>query len=312
METKLPNSDRLRNSVIAVPPLARDHAMKLDGPANRTLIQYLERGGISHLLYGGNAIFYHLAPSEYAKALTLLVENAGPRTLVCPSAGPTYGLMMDHADVLRDFDFPTVMVLPQRDITDHAGIARGVRDFAEKLGKPIVLYLKFDRWLPVDAVRRLFQDGLISWIKYAVVREDPQQDPYLSELIQAVPADRMVSGIGEQPAIIHTRDFGLAGYTSGCVCVAPRRSMEMLGCLSRSAWDAAERIREKFVPLEDLRNSINPIRVLHRAVELAGITSTGPVLPLLGDIPQQDYARVQEAAQALAAWEQQGAHQVTG
>ena len=32
----------------------------------------------------------------------------------------------------------------------------------------------------------------------------------------------VVSGMGELPAIIHLRDFGLAGFTSGCVCIAPR------------------------------------------------------------------------------------------
>ncbi len=279
--------------------------MGLAKDANRQLVRYLEAGGISHLLYGGNAILYHIAPSEYRQMLEQLVEIAGKRTLICPSAGPTYGLMMDHAAILKDFDFPTVMVLPQRDITDHAGIARGIRAFADRLGKPVVVYLKFDRWLPVESVRRLFDDGLISWIKYAVVRDNPAVDAYLSELTQVVPADRIVSGIGEQPAIIHTRDFGLAGYTSGCVCVAPRRSMEMLGALGNQDWAAAESIRKQFEGLEDLRNSINPIRVLHRAVELAEVAATGPILPLLGELPADDIPRVRQAAQLLAQWERQ-------
>jgi dihydrodipicolinate synthase/N-acetylneuraminate lyase len=310
METQLPTPARLRSSVIAVPPLARDSQLRLAAEPNRKLIRYLEQAGVSHLLYGGNAVLYHIPLSEYGQMLGLLADTAAAKTLICPSAGPTYGLLMDHAEVLKDFDFPTVMVLPQRDIADAAGIARGIRLFAERLGRPVVVYLKFDRWLPVDSVRRLFDDGVVSWIKYAVVRDDPSDDRYLRELIDQVPAERIVSGIGEQPAIIHTRDFGLAGYTSGCVCVAPRRSMEMLGRMAVQEYSAAEAIREKFVELEDLRNGINPIRVLHRAVELAGIAETGPILPLLGEVPAGDVSRVGEAAKRLLKWEQQASLQL--
>ena len=61
----------------------------------------------------------------------------------------------------------------------------------------------------------------------------------------------------------------------------------------------AERLRQIFRPLEDLRNAINPIRVLHEAVRLAGIADTGPMQPLLSNLPEADHARVARAAQAL-------------
>jgi hypothetical protein len=35
--------------------------------------------------------------------------------------------------------------------------------------------------------------------------------------------------------------------------------------------------RELFMPLEDARDAHSPIRVLHAAVELAGIAATGPI-----------------------------------
>ena len=62
------------------------------------------------------------------------------------------------------------------------------------------------------------------------------------------------------------RDFGLGGFTSGCVCVAPRLSQAMLAAVKNHDWAEAERIRALFEPLENLRNAINPIRVLHQAV----------------------------------------------
>lgn len=287
---------RLASSVVAVPPLARDTNGKLSKPENQKLIQYLEKGGVNTLLYGGNAVLYHIRMKEYAQLLSMLSELVDDETLVVPSVGPAYGTMMDQAKILRDFDFPTVMVLPQREIADAQGLATGIRKFAEKYGKPIVLYLKHDRWLPPSTVLSMFNDGLISWIKYAVVRDNPSQDDYLREILDVVPGEKIVSGIGEQPAIVHLRDFGVISYTSGCVCVAPALSMEMLRAIQAADYDRAESIRLQFCGLEDLRNGIQPIRVLHHAVAGAGIAATGPMQPMLGELTDEQAAVVATAA----------------
>lgn len=293
--------DLLSASVIAVPPLARDLNRKISSVENQKIIRKIEEGGVSTLLYGGNAVFYHMRLSEYAEALSMLVEAAAPTTWVVPSVGPTYGIMMDQAEVLKDFDFPTVMILPQKEIADDSGIATGVRHFAESYGKPIVLYLKHDRWLAPSLVESLVRDGLVSWIKYAVVRDNPVVDPYLTEILNVVPANIIVSGIGEQPAIIHLRDFGVAGFTSGCVCVSPSRSMTMLRAIQEKDFVKAESIRASFAPLEDLRNSIQPIRVLHEAVAAAGIAETGPMQPLLGELTDANKQAIKKAVQELLA-----------
>ncbi len=299
MDPTLPTPQRLAESVIAVPPLARTADGKLDRSENLKLVRHIRSGGVSHLLYGGNALLYHVRPSEYASLLSLLVEITDIKTSVVPSIGPAYGVMMDQVDVLRDFAFPTAMVLPQRDITDSVGIANGIRRAAEQLGRPLVVYLKFNRWLPVDLIKRLEDDGAISWIKYAVVLDDLQQDDYLRELLDVFPAERVVSGIGEQPAIVHLRDFGVGGFTSGCVCVNPGPSQQMLRAIKASRWDEAETIRRYFLPLEDLRNEINPIRVLHEAVAIAGICDTGPLLPLVSGLDDAARARIAAAVKTM-------------
>ena len=167
--------------MIAVPPLARDPAGQICPQENARLIRHLEQGGVTTLLYGGNAVLYHVRLSEYAGLLSMLQRTVANQTWVIPSVGPSFGLMLDQADILRDFEFPTVMVLPQAEVVDHGGLARGIRHFAESYGKPIVLYLKHDRWLPPPIVSRLVQDGLVSWIKYAVVRANPYEDGYLKK-----------------------------------------------------------------------------------------------------------------------------------
>lgn len=301
MDTRPITTARLAESVIAVPPLARDSKLQLSTEENRKIVQFIEAGGVNALLYGGNAVLYHTRPSEYARILQMLVEVAASETLIVPAVGPAYGTMMDQADVLQDFDFPTVMVLPQKDIADSDGIAAGIRRFAEAYGKPIVLYLKHDRWLPPATVGKMHASGILSWIKYAVVRDDPSQDDYLREVLDHVPGEIVVSGIGEQPAIVHVRDFGIASFTSGCVCVNPALSMKMMAAIKGARYDEAETIRQQFCGLEDLRNNINPIRVLHRAVELAGIADTGPMLPMLGELDIPQITAIANASEQLKA-----------
>jgi dihydrodipicolinate synthase/N-acetylneuraminate lyase len=296
------SSSHLAASVMAVPPLSRRPDFTLDEEANQRIVRHLEAGGVRLLLYGGNANLYHVPLSEYEAVLAMLARIAGADTLVIPSAGPSFGMLVDQAKIIRRFSFPTVMVLPQQGITTSAGVAEGIRRFVDAAGVPALLYIKHDGFIEPEDVAALDRDGILSGIKYATVRNDTSADPYLRRLVEVVDRERIISGIGEQPAIIHTRDFGLGGFTSGCVCVAPRLSQHLLAAVRRGAWEEAERIRCVFRPLEDLRNAINPIRVLHRAVEGAGIAPTGPLLPLLSNVdPHEEPAIDAAASQLLAA-----------
>jgi dihydrodipicolinate synthase/N-acetylneuraminate lyase len=288
-------------SVMAVPPLARAADRSLAEEANGRIVRHLERGGVSLLLYGGNANFYHLPLPEYDAALSMLARLAGPETLVVPSAGPTYALLLEQARAIRRQAFPTVMVLPQQGITTSEGVANGIREFAAAAGVPVIVYVKNDGYIEPAEIAALDKEGLVSAVKYAVVRKDTSDDPYLRTLTSLVDPRKVISGIGEQPAIVHVRDFGLGGFTSGCVCVAPTLSQAMLAAVTRQDWVEAERIRAIFRPLEDLRNAINPIRVLHQAVESAGIAETGPLLPLLTTVGAEHVPAIAAAAQALLA-----------
>lgn len=293
----------LTASVLAVPPLARAADGSVADRENAKLIKHIEAGGIRTLLYGGNANFYHLPLSELDGVLATLAAQAGPDTLVIPSAGPAYGLSLDQAKIYRNHKFPTVMLLPQVGITTSRGVAAGVERFVQAAGVPALLYIKHDGYIDPADVKPLADRKLISGIKYATVRNeaDTAVDPYLRKLLDAVDAKIVISGIGEQPAITHLRDFGLGGFTSGCVCVAPKLSVKMLAALRKGDYVEAEKIRQTFRPLEVLRNEINPIRVLHEAVRLAGIAETGPLQPLLTNVDEKDHGRIREAAITLLA-----------
>ncbi len=290
-------------SPMAVPPLARNTAGELDEAANAAIIRHLEAGGIELLLYGGNAVLYHLPLGEYEPLLEMLAGLAGPASVVVPAVGPTYGLMMEHARLLRGTSFATAMVLPHQGITTSSGVATGVRRFVEAAGMPALVYIKHEGFLEPEDAAALCRDGLVSAIKYAIVRENPAEDPTLRRLVDLVDPAMVISGIGEQPAIVHMRDFGLGGFTTGCGCVSPKLSVALRQAAARGDWAEAERLRALFEPLEDLRNAISPICVLHEAVAAAGIADTGPLLPLLDRVPVGHRAAIQMAASALAAVE---------
>jgi len=299
MQTTPFRPEQFRSSVLAVPPLARDSKEKICEAENAKIIQHIEAGGVSMLLYGGNANLYHVRISEFAGLLEMLEKVSGENTLVVPSVGPAYGTMMDQADLFKSTKFPTVMVLPTKAIMTEAGLMTGFRRFVEAIGRPAVLYIKEEGYISPEGAAELVKDGLVSFIKYAIVRKDTADDEYLSRLVTMVDPKIICSGIGEQPALIHLTKFGLNGYTSGCVCVNPALSQRMLNAIIDRKYDLAESIRKIFLPLEDLRNEINPIRVLHEAVALAGIAQTGRHLPLLSGLTESAAAKVKDAAVEL-------------
>jgi dihydrodipicolinate synthase/N-acetylneuraminate lyase len=284
MKTSPVTTADLQRSVISVPPLCRDDDLGLDAAENARLVDHLANGGVTTLMYGGNANFYNVGVTEYPAILEMLEEIAGEDAWVIPSCGPDFGKLMDQAAILKHTDFPTAMVLPLVFPKTSAGVEAGIRAFVEAAGKPAIAYIKGDGYLDPDQLAGLLDEGIVCAVKYARVLEDPAKDTYLEELTKVADTGRIISGIGERPVIAHWRSFGLRAFTSGSVCVAPFASTEILRCLQAGDIAIAEKIRAAFLPLEDLRDEISPLCVLHKAVDLAGIAKTGPLLPMLSDM----------------------------
>jgi dihydrodipicolinate synthase/N-acetylneuraminate lyase len=166
----------------------------------------------------------------------------------------------------------------------------GIREIADAAGLPLILYLKSDDGFgtnkdqALDAIGRLVDDGTAIAIKYAIVRDEPGTDDMLDGLLERVDRHRVISGMGERPAVVHLRDFALGGLTTGSGCIAPFLCSALLSACKDKNWPAAEALRAEFMPLEDLRDAWGPARVLHHATELAGIASTGPIPPYVSPL----------------------------
>jgi 4-hydroxy-tetrahydrodipicolinate synthase len=292
--------DLLASSVISVPPLARKADYRLDREGNRKILAHMAAGGVTTALYGGNANLYNMSVSELGTMLDQLEAVAPAGTWLIPSIGPDYGKATDQVALLKGRTQPTAMVLPLNFPITSAGVATGLRRIADLYGRPIIAYVKSADYISPADLAAVARDGAICAIKYAVVRKDPADDPFLAELVQNVDTSMIVSGIGERPAIAHMTRFNLQSFTSGSVCIAPAMSASILRALKAGRVDEAMALRSHFLPLEDLRDGHSPLRVLHAAVAEAGITETGPLLPFLSNIDDQAIlAAIRAAATAL-------------
>jgi dihydrodipicolinate synthase/N-acetylneuraminate lyase len=279
--------------VFPVPPLARrnDARRSIDFEQNNRIVRHIAEGGLTRFLYGGNAFLYHVTLAEYESLLDWLNGFADGLWAI-PSIGPSYGRAMDQASILRRHKFPCAMALPCSDPRDAEGLETGLREIAESANTPLILYLKeennfgADKEAGLDVVARLVDEGVCVAIKYAVVRQNPAEDAYLESLLKRVDRARVISGIGERPAIVHMRDWSLPGFTTGSGCVAPRLSGLIFEACVKKDYETAEQLRAEFLPLEDLRDAWSPAKVLHFATQLAGVAETGPTPPFLSPLSE--------------------------
>lgn len=297
--TPVQQSDR--QGVIAVPPLCRDASGAFQWEECRRVVDHIRAGGVTRLMYGGNAFLYHMTLGEYEQMLEWLTTLDDELWCV-PAAGPSYGRLMDQAPLLRRYRFPCVMALPCADPRDAKGLEAGLRRFSAEAETPLIVYLKDetnfggDLMAGLDAVARLVADGICVGIKYAVVRKDPSVDAYLTALLERVDRRMVVSGIGERPAIVHWNQFQLAGFTSGSVCVAPGLTQAIFDALRAGDTVTAAAIREKFIEHEDFRDAWGPARVLHASMALAGIANTGPIPPFVSGLSDEQQSQLRPAA----------------
>src|SRR5215475_12461141 len=292
--------------VFPVPPLARknDARRSIHFEENNRIIRHIAGGGLTRFIYGGNAFLYHITLAEYESLLDWLNSFADGLWAI-PSLGPSYGRAMDQASILRRYKFPCAMALPCGDPRDAKGLEIGLREIAENANTPLILYLKdennfgADKEAGLDVVARLVDEGVCVAIKYAVVRQNPADDAYLESLLKRVDRARVISGIGERPAVIHMRDWKLPGFTTGSGCIAHRLSGQVFEACVKENYDGAENLRAEFLPLEDLRDAWSPSKVLHFATQLAAVAATGPAPPFLSSLSEKQSQELAPVARAL-------------
>lgn len=274
-------------SVVAVPPIALTQNGDVAADANAKLMAHIADGGITTLLYGGNANLYHFNRKQFSAALDILFGACPKTARILFSIGPAFGQAIDQLDEIRRIGCRNVMLLPTAFPSDAAGIAAGVRGIADRLGFGLVLYIKRENYVDPDDLAQLIEDGSVGFVKYAVEREDASKDAYLNRILSAVGTDLVASGMGETPIADHIGRRKLATYTSGAVCIAPAACNELLRLYRSGAHEEADRLSEPFLEFERLRMRFGGIQLLHDAVGMAGLGDFGPMLPMMTNLPDQ-------------------------
>src|SRR5260370_16875612 len=94
MRTSAPRFDETDRWVFAAPPLARGEDGALSRAANQRMIRHIESGGLTMMMYGGNANFYHLAGRDYAETLEMLAHLPPHVSWLIPSPGPLFATLL--------------------------------------------------------------------------------------------------------------------------------------------------------------------------------------------------------------------------
>ena len=290
----------LARSVWAVPPLAQGTNAEI---ANAALARHIEAGGVTTLLWGGNANVYGLDLSGFEAMVEGIPRWAGAGAWAIPAVGPGPGSLRDHARLLRGARFPAAMPLPWTGPAMPEGLEAAIRDFVQVAGMPAILYLRRAGYLPAPRIGAMMADGTLVALKYAIEAPDLAADPWLAELLGHVPAQRVVSGDGEITGIAHMGAHPLAAFTAGAVCIAPRRATSILRAMRAGDRAEAEAAAGPIRALEGLRRRHGPIPVLHEAVSASCIADMGPLGAPFAPLPAAARAEIAAAARALLAAE---------
>lgn len=298
------------SDIYPVPPFAWSEGNKrvINHVENEKIFRFLVDQGVRRIIYGGNAMVYHMTLAQYSEMIEWLSGLAGEADII-PAVGPSFGRALDQAAIVRGRRFHSLLVLPSNsDPRDAAGLEAGLREISQAAGLPLSLYIRDEanfgpnKEAGMDAIARLLEANVCVQIKYAIIRNNPAEDAYLRALLTRVEASRVISGIGERPAVVHLRDFKLAGFTTGSGVIAPKLCRDLLNACRTQDYTKAEEIRRAFLPLEDLRDAWGPPKVLHYAVALAGIANTGPVLPYLSNLDSKQIAQLGPVTKELAEY----------
>lgn len=235
------------------------------------------------MLYGGNANLFSQSLAQYAQSAELIGAVAEHSTVIA-GIGPDLGKMLDQAGLIERAGLRNVMLLPLHYPADTHGTGDGVRRIAERLGFGVIVDLCRENYLRPVTLRKLRDEGAVSFVKYSVRRDNPEDDAYLDRVIEVMGRERVVSGLGEAAVLDHVGKRGLPAYASGAATLVPEAVLRLRSMLQSGDLAAVRRMLMPFLEFERLGMALGSIQVLHDAVSVAGIAEMGPQIPMLSPV----------------------------
>ena len=190
------------------------------------------------------------SPRGVRDAARLAVRSCPTTSGPFPASGPPSATPSTRRGCVSTARFPTRCCCRAATRATPPGLERGIREIADAAGVPLVVYLKEEDNFGRESDSRTGRGGparrVGTSLRHQVRRRaaDPSQDdPYLDALLARVDRRRVISGMGERPAVVHLRHRRLPGFTTGSGCVAPSLSQSIFDAASKGDWAAAEDVR---------------------------------------------------------------------
>ena len=282
--------------VVAITPRDATRGIDLTGIARN--VRFLCERGVDFIMPAcGTGLVYDMTLDEYEAVVGAFVAAAAGEALVVPGIGPGYGRGLEMGRIARSLGVAGVMIMPIVGPASAGGVAVGLRDMAEKIQLPTILYQRHLDIMPVEQVVGLCQLDEVVGLKYAV------DDLEAFERIVAGAGDdaAMVCGMAEDPCIDYMA-AGAVGFSSGMANFVPSMSLTLLERFAAGDRDGAEEIRQQMVLFEELRGEQGARysgSALHAAMERSGLAG-GPVVPFAEDVAANDLPRLHSLVDKLA------------
>ncbi len=282
--------------VVAITPRDQERSIDLAG-IDRNVRFLCERGVDFIMPACGTGLVYDMTLDEYEAVVGAFVEAAAGEALVVPGIGPGYGRALEMGSIARSLGVAGAMIMPIVGPASAGGVAVGLRDIAEKIRLPTILYQRRLDIMPVEQVVALCRLDEVVGLKYAVDDLEAFQ-----RIVAGAGEDAaMVCGMAEEPCIDYMA-AGAVGFSSGMANFVPGLSLTLLARFVAGDHSGAEEIRQQMVPFEDLRGE-RAARysgsALHAAMERFGLAG-GPVVPFAEDVAAEDLLRLQALVDELA------------
>ncbi len=121
------------------------------------------------------------------------------------------------------------MVLPLAGFTTSEGVEAGLTRIVDAAGIPLTLHIKSEDYVEVETLARLVEQGTLLAVE--VCDRPPESRstiPTCAACCNVCRRPRSYRAWASGPALVHLREFGLAAWTTGSGCIAPRMVTALL------------------------------------------------------------------------------------
>ena len=238
---------RLRRAAAAAQAPTSGRSLDLD--AAEALARHIAAGGITPVPLRRQRVPLSRHARRIRGAARLARRRSRPTAGRSPASARRSAARSIRRALLRRHRFPARHdAALRRSRATRRGLEAGLREIADAAGMPLILYLKSEDGFGADrdaGPRRGRAASSTTASRRDQIRRRPRRSRAAIRISTgcsgASTAAASISGMGERPAIVHLRDFGLGGLTTGS---GLHRAAPLPGAVRRPAAPATGRRRE--------------------------------------------------------------------